>query len=315
MTDFDQKGQTVDYQLNADQINIGITFAQYKADLAEKEKEIRSLLVSVGISDKEKIDLELKLNEVHKHRLCEQESYQVHITDLKERIARLDMLVGKLPDNIIEEAKQALSKGDTKKAELLFIQVEKQANPHIAAAAEAAYQRGKLAEDDINYKKAFEHYHRAMQLNPDNTFYLSKAGNVSLTLGFFNQALKYYELALASGLNTYGEAHPDVAAYRNNLGLAWDSLGEYKKAIEYLELALASDLNTYGEAHPRVATHRNNLGLAWYSLGEYKKAIEYYELALTACINCLGNAHPTTKTIADNLTNAKNKVLWECINK
>jgi len=262
MTDFDQKGQTVGIQLNADQITIGVSFEQYKADLAEKEKEIRALLVSGGISDNEKVNLESRLNEVHKRRLSEQESYQIHITELKERIARLDTLVSKLPDNIIEEAKYALSNGDTEKAERLFIQIEKQANPHITAAAEAAYQRGKLAEDNINYKEAFEHYHRATLLIPDNTHYLNEAGTISHTLGLFDQAIKYFELALASDLKTYDENHPSVARDRNNLGRAWETLGQTEKAIPYYELALAACKNSLGNAHPTTKTIADNLAKA-----------------------------------------------------
>ena len=79
------------------------------------------------------------------------------------------------------------------------------------------------------------------------------------SLGEYKKAIEYYELALASDLKTYNEAHPKVAIRRNNLGMAWQSLGEYEKAIKYLELALASDLKTYGEAHPTTKQVSENL--------------------------------------------------------
>jgi len=38
----------------------------------------------------------------------------------------------------------------------------------INKAAEAAYQRGLLAEDSLNYLSAFEHYKRAVYLSEEN---------------------------------------------------------------------------------------------------------------------------------------------------
>ncbi|MCP4936277.1 MAG: tetratricopeptide repeat protein, partial [bacterium] len=213
-------------------------------------------------------------------RRDEKAGYQAHIKSLEERVNRLDKLVGQVPDKLIEEAKQALIEGKPAKADALFKQVEEQTDPHIMAAAEVAYQRGKLAEDAISYSEAFSHYKRAAQLNPDDTAYLNTAGQMARTLADHDKAIEYFELALASDLKTFGEDHPNVAVDRNNLGLAWKSLGEYDKAIEYFELALASDLKTYGEDHPKVAIRRNNLGEVWRALGQYEKAIGLYEQAL-----------------------------------
>jgi len=177
MTNFDQRKQTVDTQFNIG--SIGVSFEQYKADLAEKEKEYRELLISATLSEKEKNDYRTQFAAVERQRLDEQASYESHVKDLKERIARLDELSGQLPDKIIKEAKQALASGDNIQADQLFTQVEEQADPHIAAAAEAAYQRGKLAEDAINYNQAFLHYLRATQLVPSNTYYLNMVGLIS----------------------------------------------------------------------------------------------------------------------------------------
>ena len=155
MTDYDQRNQTVvGPQYNADKITIGVSFEQYKADLAQMEKEIRELLVNATISEQEKNDYQVRLAEVERQRLDAKTSYEAHVKDLEKRIERLDHLTGQLPDKIIEEAKQALANGDNAKADKLFTQVEEQADPHITAAAEAAYQRGRLAEAAISYHGA-----------------------------------------------------------------------------------------------------------------------------------------------------------------
>ena len=82
------------------------------------------------------------------------------------------------------------------------------------------------------------------------------------SLGQYDKAIEYYELALASDLKTYGEDHPKVAIDRNNLGGAWDSLGQYDKAIEYFELALTTFEKVLGADHPSTKTVANNLASA-----------------------------------------------------
>ena len=42
----------------------------------------------------------------------------------------------------------------------------------------------------------------------------------------YDKAIEYYQLALNSGLNTFGEDHPSVAIRRNNLGGAYYEKGE-----------------------------------------------------------------------------------------
>ncbi len=261
MTDVDLRKAGVDRQNIADTINQGISFEQYKSDLVEKEKEIRALLPDADRDGREKQNLHKQLARVEQLRLDERASYNAHVKDLRERIAQLDQLSGQIPDKLIKEARQALVGGDHEKADRLFSQIEEQADPHILVAAASAYQRGKLAEDDINYYEAFEHYQLAAQLAPDNMLYLSEAGAMAGIIAMYPRAIEYYELVLASDLKTYGEDHPQVAIYRNNLGMAWDSLGEYELAIEYYELALVTLKVKLGESHPHTLSTAESLAL------------------------------------------------------
>ena len=228
----------IDRQNNADTIIYGVPFEQYQADLAEKEKEIRQLLVDAALDHRDKTELNQQLAQVEQLRLDEQTSYENHIKDLKERLNRLDLLRGQIPDKLIEEAKQALSDGENTKADQLFKQVEEQEDPHIAAAAEAAYQRGKLAEDIIQYSTAFQHYHRAIQLMPDNPLFLETAGSMAGIVANHQKQIEWNEQALSLYLKQDGKDSPDVARLRNNLGSAWDSLGEYQKSDRLLRAGL-----------------------------------------------------------------------------
>ena len=307
---FDQKNQTLGVQNIAETIHIGVPFEQYTADLADKEKEVRKLLVDAALSDQEKQCLAIELAEVEKLRFDEKSSYLTHIKDLKERISRLDQFTGQISDQLIKDAKKALTKDDKDQAGKLFEQVKEQTSTHITAAAEAEYQLGKLAEDQFRYQDAYRHFQRATQLAPENTDISNAAGLTAQVLGQYKIAIEHYESGLARDLNNFGKDHARVAVYHNNLGLAWDMLGHYKQAIEHYEFALTSDLKTYGNAHPSVATVRNNLGLAWFSMGEYKKTIEYCNSALASDLRISGENHVSVARDRNNLGLA-----WKALGK
>ncbi|MFT5224499.1 MAG: tetratricopeptide (TPR) repeat protein [Polaribacter sp.] len=227
--------------------------------LEEKEKEIRTLPVDQALSQRDKSDLETQLAEVESRLSNTSASYQAHITSLEQRIEELSALPGTIAQTLLDNAIEALKLGDTGKADAIFAEVEQSAQGPIEAAAEAAYQRAKIADEDINYRLALKHAQRAAVLMPDNGQYLNLAGYISKTLGEYDKAIAYYEQALKSDLATFGEDHPQVATYRNNLGGAWQAKGEYDKAIRYYEQAVNIALTTLGENHPTTQTIQQNL--------------------------------------------------------
>ncbi|MDP6923298.1 MAG: tetratricopeptide repeat protein [Candidatus Scalindua sp.] len=137
--------------------------------------------------------------------------------------------------------------------------------------------------------------------HPNAATYQNNLGAAWEAKGNYDKAIEYYENALKTDLDNYGEEHPNVATYRNNLGTTWKAKGDYDKAIEYYEMALKSDLNNFGEDHPKVATRWNNLGEAWRAKGKYDKAIEYYEKALKSDLNNFGDNHPNIAAHRNNL--------------
>lgn len=130
------------------------------------------------------------------------------------------------------------------------------------AVAEAAYQRSRIALDEIRHPAAYAYAQRAARLVPENGCYLTGAGELAGILGDHTTAKDYYEQALASDLKTYSEDHPIVAIRRNNLGLAWQQLGEYQRTIGYYEQALAVFEHSLGSTHPSARIVRENLAVA-----------------------------------------------------
>ena len=270
--------------------------------LKSLEKGVETRFVKAHANDRQY--LEAQLHAIQGRLQDTKRSYQEHIEDLTKRIAQLESIRGQVPDELLSQTQQALANGGIQQVGRLLHQMEVQAANADKVAAEASYQRCQIAADEIRYRQASTLCRRAMQLAPDRTDYLSDSADLAHTLGEYEQAVKYYEQALANELKTFGEDHPNVAISRNNLGATWDSLGDYQKAIGYYEQALASDIKIYGEDHPDVAIDLNNLGLAWHALGEYIKAIDYLEQALASDINTYGEDHPQVATYRNNLAGA-----------
>jgi tetratricopeptide (TPR) repeat protein len=299
-------------------INIGYTIEQHESRLKEREREIRAELEKLHRLDTKNLSLEKQNLELEKYRLerelsdvqaqlqDEARSYQEKITFLQNTIEELRAVADEADPQQLQVAIEALQQGETDKADRLFQQIEERERSSIEHAAKAAFERGKIAEDKIDYRNAYRHYERAVGLSPENPEDLETAGSMANTLAMHRKAVEWEEKALALYLQQGGEDSADVARLRNNLGGACKALGQYEKAIGYYEQALASDLKTYGEDHPDVARDRNNLGLAWKALGHYEKAIDYYEQALAALIQSLGVDHPYSKQVAENLKSAKN---------
>jgi hypothetical protein len=111
MTNFDQQGQIVSSQQNAEIINnFGISFEDHKKELERHEERLIQSKVDKALTEKEKLMLEKELQAVQDKRLDEKASYRERITDLEKTITRLIRLKGQIPDKLIDDARQALIK-------------------------------------------------------------------------------------------------------------------------------------------------------------------------------------------------------------
>ncbi len=279
----------------------GITLPEYEQGLKSREHDVTARLTTAH--DAEKVVFNAELAEIKQQRENIEASYETYITQLETRITELKAMQQSHPllQEQLEQAIIALKQGDSKQADTLLANIEKDSEDTISTLAQVAFQRANIANNEIRYLDALTHLKRAAQLAPNNTTYLNMLGVIQFTLGQHQQAINSFELVLTSDLSNYDENYPEVAIDRNNLGCVWKALGEYQKAIELFELALTSNLSTYGENHPQVATDRNNLGSAWKALGGHQKAIELYQLALISDLATYGETHPKVAIERSNL--------------
>jgi Flp pilus assembly protein TadD len=125
--------------------------------------------------------------------------------------------------------------------------------------------------------EAIDHYHQALELDPNYAKAHNNLGNTLVLKGNPNEAISHYRLAL--------EANPDFAEAHYNLGNMLQSQGEYEEAISHLRRAL--------QIKPDYAKAHNNLANILLSQGNIDGAIEHYRQAL--------KIEPNNKTIRNNL--------------
>jgi len=155
---------------------------------------------------------------------------------------RYTEIIGKLQEELrgtdLERALKLIAEDHLDDALALLSEKENVEDEEIEKIARARFAKAQVLELKLLYLDALEYYAKAAQLAPTNTTYLNELGVMHHTLGDYDQAIEYYEKALASDLKTFGPQHPDVATRWNNLGWAWHAKGDYDQAIAYYEKAL-----------------------------------------------------------------------------
>ena len=84
--------------------------------------------------------------------------------------------------------------------------------------------------------------------------------------------LPRFQLALASGMATLGEAHPDVLGLQRQLAEAQWTLGHWKLAAAQLEAVWSRAQGAGAGVADIFDGVENRLALAWHQLGEYHRA-------------------------------------------
>ena len=109
-----------------------------------------------------------------------------------------------------------------------------------------------------------EHYHKAIQINPNFCEALNNLGVALAAKGRFDEAIENYRKAL--------QINPNFAEALNNLGIALAAKGRFDEAIENYRKAL--------QINPNFSDALNNLGIALAAKGRFDEAIENYRKAI-----------------------------------
>ncbi len=143
---------------------------------------------------------------------------------------------------------------------------------------------GLLLEDRGRIEEAMEHYHKAIEINPNYAESLNNLGVALAARGRVAEAIEYYHQAI--------QIKPYYAEALNNLGNALAAQGRYEEAMEHYRQAIRIE--------PKFFKAHFNLGNALAAEGRFDEAIENYRQALQInpndfeALNNLGNALATT---------------------
>jgi tetratricopeptide (TPR) repeat protein len=119
--------------------------------------------------------------------------------------------------------------------------------------------------------------------------------------GEYQEAITFYEKALAIQQQSLPPNHPDLASSYNNIGMVHSTMGHYPKALSYYEKDLAIGNQSLPPNHPHLASSYNNIGNVYGSMGDFPKALSYYEKALAIKQQSLPTNHPDLAQSYNNI--------------
>lgn len=165
--------------------------------------------------------------------------------------------------NLRLDLDEAITYGNTEKAKKLardgLTLAHKEEN-----LGEMEYFRGQIEILNENYKKAIEHFDKAVIYNPKDGASYNDRALCMIELGDIKDASGYFDKGI--------EVEPDFATVYHNKGWLLSRIGNYKEAIDYLRKALELD--------PDRAVTYENLADIYLNLDDTKLALEYYNKAI-----------------------------------
>lgn len=235
------------------------------------------------------------------------EKNKVDIADLEKRLGEQVKKYEELKaefetygptDPIVKKAEQLLEEGKLLEVEKLLDSNLEMEDKRLAYRH---YLAGETKELLLKYDIAAIHFQKALVLDPQNSKYLSAYAVNEVTRAHYDEAIEYFQKALAIDTIVFKGQPEKAAVLYNYLGSAWKAKGEYDFAIDYQEKALAIYIRVLGEKHPNVAQCYDDIGWVWEDKGDYDRALEYYEKALTIDYAVFGNKHPNVAVRYNNI--------------
>lgn len=282
---------------NAGNITIGYTYEEHQAALREREVQIRVDLERAHTA--EKALLQHELDEIRRQLADLQSSYEARCSELEEAGRALLQLGEKLPAGRMKAAFDALGKGDTREADALFAEVEGMEAEAIARAATAAWERGRLAESDVRWADAAQHYANAARLSP-SLERLQRAGVFAARMGDYTNALKFGTDMIALAKREHGEGSLRYATALNEHGLTLRANGDLQSSVKHYRESLSTLRRYLPDSASEFVKVLNNLGTSLVYMGRYGEAEKYLKESSSAGEILVGDSHPEH---ADRLNN------------
>jgi CHAT domain-containing protein len=193
-----------------------------------------------------------------------------------------------------------LEKGDEAKSNLQHaLALLATTDGPMAARAEVFETLGDAAYFDQDYRRAEEHYTRAVEeagAQPDEAplvlgSALRSRASARSRLGRPDEALADAARALSIATAELPAGHPELESYLNEAANAAWYQGDYTTARRRWEQALSVVERHFGRDHSRAATMLNNLSMLASLLGDHGSAIRLQDRVVTIVRREYGDAH------------------------
>ena len=211
-----------------------------------------------------------------------------------------DSPVGDLPDNIVPHLEAIIM-------EISILDLDFQ-NITLAIPHSFVTKCGKLCESQGRLVSAKKYFQLALSLTiskdeMEEAKIKSLIASVDVRLGDLNEALSYYESALAIFSKVLGPQHLEVATACSCIGSVLQKMNELQKALDYLLRAIKIQQNALGPEHVEVARNYNTLGTLFCALHDLTQAKEYHQRALAIYLKEEGPEHVDVATSYKELGN------------
>ena len=283
-------------------VHIGLTFEEHQTALKEREAELRKDLERAHEGEKAVLQLELsavggKLSDV-------ETDYQKTLAELAEIKAKLAQYDNQISGVEKQSAYDALDRGDRSIADALFAALEKKAQARaddaLEEAAEMAFQQGQIAEQDIRWYDAAEHYARAAGTVP-NFKYLRQHWDFLWKLGRADRAIVVAKDLRKAAESEFGRESEEFGGALSCHALSVNMTGDFSTAEPIYRETVELAKKTIGEGHPNYAISLNNLAVLLKDMGRLDEAEPLFRQAIEIGNATIGEGHPDYAIHLNNL--------------
>lgn len=264
----------------------------------DDSKALAAFAEALNLAEAGRADAEAKragLENAFKAKVAELDRLKAELTALQKDAPGID-------SKRLKFSRAALAENRTEEADALLADLQNSNSDTAAIARQArvSYERGRLAEDRLDYAAAKDHFIRSAQLMPENADYLfeaqslaNKAGNYALGLHYAQDMLA---LAKRDGEDSlaYARAANEAASNLNAQGRYAEAEPLYRKGLEIWERVLGTD-------HPSTATSYNNVATNLMNQERLEEAEPYLRKAVEIIERLLGPEHSTGQRLRANL--------------
>nr|CRH06352.1 protein of unknown function [Candidatus Magnetococcus massalia] len=245
-------------------------------------------------------DLRTELNLVQQKLVNAEKSYQERLGDLQKIYLALQALTGRVNADTLQHAQSALARNDTSLASALFAQVQEAEDEAIERAAQAAFERGIVAEGELDYSGAMDHYRRAVTLQPQETGYLFRTAVMARKARHYDEAQQLAEQLVQQEAQNYPQNVRALCRAQALLASIYKRQGEHKQSAALYERVLLVEQSLPDQETMETATTLSKLGELYDDMGLYERALTTFEQALAIKRKVLGEQNPS---LADTLNN------------